>query len=254
MSTTLACPPPCAAPWPSASVRQQALQRTAHWALLGRLAVGSAQERGSCGTPREQSEDQTRRYARGHAAPRGPRARSDAMAGAHPRDGIRASGTMSSPSARAVGGAALLIARGPPWRRARCALALWRIRRGAASRPAARGTWWSTARRDAPVLVTRRPPRRACRWRAAEAGEGSRWRGGDGRGSSHRPCALPQLPHGSRGDAPLTRLGPHLGPTIGTLFVVSACAGKHCRTSRAAKEPPMRQPRPCAVTQRHASP
>jgi len=176
------------------------------------------------------------------------------MAGAHPRDGIRASGTMSSPSARAVGGAALLIARGPPWRRARCALALWSIRRGAASRPAARGTWWSTARRDAPVLVTRRPPRRACRWRAAAAGEGSRWRGGDGRGSSHRPCALPQLPHGSRGDAPLTRLGPHLGPTIGTLFVVSACAGKHCCTSRAAREPPMSQPRTCSVTQRHASP
>src|SRR5215471_15075737 len=68
MSTTLACPPPSAAPWPSASVRQQALQRTAHWALLGRLAVGSAQERSSCGTPREQSGDQTRRYARGHAA------------------------------------------------------------------------------------------------------------------------------------------------------------------------------------------
>src|SRR5262249_47786999 len=63
-------------------------------------------------------------------------------------------------------------------------------------------TWWSTARHDAPVLVTRRPPRRASRWRAAAAGEGSQWRGGDGRGSSHRPCALPPLPHGSRGDAP----------------------------------------------------
>ena len=124
------------------------------------------------------------------------------MAGAHPRDGIRASGIMSSPSARAVGGAALLTARGPPRRRARCALALWSIRRGAASRPAARGTWWSTARHDAPVLVTRRPPGRASRWRAAAAGEGSRWRGGDGRGSSHRPCALLRLPRGSRGDAP----------------------------------------------------
>src|SRR5262249_18907345 len=45
MSTTLSCPPPSAAPWPSASVRQQALQRTAYWALLGRLAVGIAQER-----------------------------------------------------------------------------------------------------------------------------------------------------------------------------------------------------------------
>src|SRR5262249_40228394 len=53
---------------------------------------------------------------------------------------------------------------------------------------------------------------------------------------------------------PLTRLGPRLGPAVGTLFVVSACAGKHCRTSRAAKELPMRQPRPCSVTQRHASP
>lgn len=27
-------------------------------------------------------------------------------------------------------------------------------------------------------------------------------RGGDGRGRWHRPCAVPQLPHGSRGDAP----------------------------------------------------
>ena len=176
------------------------------------------------------------------------------MAGAHPRDGIRASGIMSSPSARAVGGAALLTARGQPRRRARCALALWSIRRGTASRPAARGTWWSAARHDAPVLVTRRPPGRASRWRSAAAGEGSRWRGGDGRGSSQRPCALPRLPRGSRGDAPLTRLGPHLGPAVGTLFVVSACAGKHCRTSRAAKEPPMSQPRPCSVTPHHASP
>jgi hypothetical protein len=112
------------------------------------------------------------RHARGNAAPRGPRARRDAMAGAHPRDGIPASGNMSSPSARAVGGAALLIARGPPRRRVRCALALWSIRRGTASRPAARGTWWSAARHDAPVLVTRRPPGRASRWRAAAAGEG----------------------------------------------------------------------------------
>src|SRR5262249_39950762 len=53
---------------------------------------------------------------------------------------------------------------------------------------------------------------------------------------------------------PLTRLGPRLGPAVGTLFVVSACAGKHCRTARAAKEPPMRQPRSCSVPQRHASP
>ena len=124
------------------------------------------------------------------------------MANAHPRDSIWASGNMSSPSARAVGGVALLIARGPPRRRARCALALWSIRRGAASCPAARGTWWSTARHDASVLVTRRPPGRASRWRATAAGEGSRWRGGDGRSRWHRPCALPQLPHGSRGDAP----------------------------------------------------
>jgi len=163
------------------------------------------------------------------------------MAGAHPRDGIPASGTMSSPSAGVGGGAAPLTACGQQRRRARCALALWSIRRSTASRPAARGTWWSAARHDALVLVTRRPPGRACRWRSAAAGEGSRWRGGDGRGSSQRPCALPRLPRGSRGDAPLTRLG----PAVGTLFVVSACAGKHCRTSRAAKEPPMRQPRTC---------
>jgi hypothetical protein len=50
--------------------------------------------------------------------------------------------------------------------------------------------------------VTRRPPGRASRWRSAAAGEGSRWCGGDGRGSSQRPCALPRLPRGSRGDAP----------------------------------------------------
>jgi hypothetical protein len=95
------------------------------------------------------------------------------MAGAHPRDGIRASGTMSSPSAGAAGGAALLTARGPPRHRAWCALILWSIRRSAASR-----------------------------WRAAAAGEGSRWCGGDGRGSSHRPCALLRVSRGSRGDAP----------------------------------------------------
>ena len=172
------------------------------------------------------------------------------MAGAHPRDGIPASGTMSSPSAGVGGGAAPLTACGQQRRRARCALALWSIRRSTASRPAARGTWWSAARHDAPVLVTRRPPGRASRGRSAAAGEGSRWRGGDGRGSSQRPCALPRLPRGSRGDAPLTRLG----PAVGTLFVVSACAGKHCRTSRAAKEPPLSQPRTCSVTQRHASP
>src|SRR5262245_4366356 len=53
---------------------------------------------------------------------------------------------------------------------------------------------------------------------------------------------------------PLTRLGPRLGPAVGTLFVVSACVGKHCHTARAAKEPPMRQPRTCSATQRHASP
>src|SRR5215510_12224205 len=142
------------------------------------------------------------RHARGNAAPRGPRARRDAMAGAHPRDGIPASGTMSSPSAGVGGGAALLTARGPPRHRARCALILWSLRRSAASRPAARGTWWSAARHAALVLVTRRPPGRASRWRSAAAGEGSRWCGGDGRGSSQRPCALPRLPRGSRGDAP----------------------------------------------------
>jgi hypothetical protein len=124
------------------------------------------------------------------------------MAGAHPRDGIPASGTMSSPSAGAAGGAALLTARGPLRHRAWCALILWSIRRSAASRPAARGTWWSAARHAALVLVTRRPPGRASRWRSAAAGEGSRWCGGDGRGSSHRPCALLRVSRGSRGDAP----------------------------------------------------
>ena len=93
------------------------------------------------------------------------------MAGAHPRDGIPASGTMSSPSARVGGGAAPLTACGQPRRRARCALTLWSIRCSAASRPASRGTWWSAARHDALVLVTRRPPGRASRWRALVAGE-----------------------------------------------------------------------------------
>jgi len=171
------------------------------------------------------------------------------MAGAHPRDGIPASGTMSSPSARVGGGAAPLTACGQPRRRARCALTLWSIRCSAASRPASRGTWWSAARHDALVLVTRRPPGRASRWRAA-AGEGSRWRGGmDAVGGTGRVPCLHSLT-ALVGMHPLTRLG----PAIGTLFVISACAGKHCWTSRAAKEPPMRQPRPCAVTQRHASP
>jgi hypothetical protein len=87
---------------------------------------------------------------------------------------------MSSPSAGVGGGAAPLTTCGQPRRRARCALALWSIRRGTANRPATRGTRWSAARH----------------------GEGSRWRGGDRRGSSQRPCALPRLPRGSRGDAP----------------------------------------------------
>ena len=45
----------------------------------------------------------TRPYAGGNAAPRGPCARRDAMACAHPRDSIPASGTMSSPPAPAAG-------------------------------------------------------------------------------------------------------------------------------------------------------
>src|SRR5262249_21881292 len=92
---------------PNASIWEPALQRPAHGARFGRLAVGSAQELRSYGTPRSPSGDQPRRlYARGNAARRGPRARRDAMAGAHPRDGIPASGTMSSPSTGVGGGAA----------------------------------------------------------------------------------------------------------------------------------------------------
>ena len=216
MSTTLACPPPCAAPWPSASVRQQALQRTAHWALLGRLAVGSAQERGSCGTPREQSGDQTRRYARGHAAPRGPRARRDARSCAHHRDGIPASGTRSSPSTGAGGGAAPRTARGQP----------------AAGHGAPPRCGASDAVPPAVLLRAARGgllpvPTRPCWWPG----------GGGGLTVAQR-------------ETPLTRMG----PAVGTLFVVSACAGKRRGASRAAKEPSMRQPRTCSVIQRHASP
>jgi len=111
----------------------------------------------------------------------GARGRRDARSCAHHRDGIPASGTRSSPSTGAGGGADPRTARGPPWRRARCALALWSIRRGAASRPAAGGTWWSTARHDAPVPVTLRPPGRASRWRAAAAGERAPGGAGGGR-------------------------------------------------------------------------
>jgi hypothetical protein len=152
-----------------------------------RVAVGSAQELRSCGTPRGPSGDQpTRPSARGHAAPRGPRARRDALACAHPRDGIPASGTMSSPSAGAGGGAAPLTARSQPRRWARCAPALWSIRRGAASRPAARGTWWSAARHDEPGILRRLSntrPRRALH-RAAPCG-------GAAEGGATRLCAWP---------------------------------------------------------------
>ena len=176
MSTTLACPPPSAAPWPSASVRQQALQRTAHWALLGRLAVGSAQERSSCGTPREQSGEQTRRYARGTR-----------------HHGVLAPGEMRGLVPTTVTGYRHLA----PCRHRLLGQAAAPTPAPSVASPAAghgapprcgasdavppavlpRGTWWSAARHAALVLGTRRPPGWASRWRAAAAGEGSRWCG-----------------------------------------------------------------------------
>jgi hypothetical protein len=112
----------------------------------------------------------------------GPRARRDTRSCAHHRDGIPTSVTMSSPSAGAGCGAVPLTARGQPRRWARCAPSLWSSRRGAASRPAARGTWWSAAPHEEPVLAARRPAGGHQGWpaagAAAAAGEGSRWRGG----------------------------------------------------------------------------
>ena len=83
-------------------------------ALHGRLAVEITQEIRSCGTPRGQSGDHpTRQYARGNAAPLGPLTRRYAMACAHHRDNIPASGNISSPSAGAGRGAApLTVLRG----------------------------------------------------------------------------------------------------------------------------------------------
>jgi len=82
--------------------------------------------------------------ARGHT-----RTGRHAMACAHHRDHIPASDNMSSPSAGAGRGAGPLPARGQPRGSARCAPALWSLRRGAASRPASRH------------VVVRYPSRRA---------------------------------------------------------------------------------------------
>ena len=148
----------------------------------------------------------------GHAAPLGPLAGRDARSCAHHRDGIPAFVTMSSPSTGAGCGAAPLIARCQPRSWARYAPSLWSSRRGAASRPASRGMWWSAARHDEPVLAAQRPAGGHQGWPAAGAprrrGKAPGGAGGDGRGRWHRPCALPLLPHGSRGDAPLHAHGP----------------------------------------------
>jgi len=130
--------------------------------------------------------------ARGHT-----RTGRHAMACAHHRDHIPASDNMSSPSAGAGRGAGPLPARGQPRGSARCAPALWSLRRGAASRPASRH------------VVVRYPSRRArvgCP-AATRAGQplALRSRRGDGRGRWHRPWAFPVPPRGSRGDTPSSR-------------------------------------------------
>ncbi len=68
---------------------EQAIQRTAHFALLGRLAVGILHEIRSYGTPRGQSGDHPmRRCAKGNAAPPGPLAGRRLVACARRRDGM----------------------------------------------------------------------------------------------------------------------------------------------------------------------
>ena len=109
------------------------------------------------------------------------------------------------------------------------------------------------AARGGPLPVTRSPlgllgslPAAA---RAGQPPGAPGRRGKDGCGRWQRPCAFPVPPRGSRGDAP-----PHAqGPAVGTIFVVSACPGQSMSKSRAAKEPPMKQPCTCSVTPTHAS-
>ena len=124
----------------------------------------------------------------------GPLARRYAMACAHHRDNIPASGNMSSPSSG-----------------------------GAGSRPPHRA-----------------PGRRG---RAPGGAGGTGVVGGKG-------CVLfLYLLAAPVGTHPLTRMC----PAVGTIFVFSACVGQSMSESRAAKEPPMKQPHTCSVTPTHAS-
>lgn len=68
---------------------EQALQRTEHFALLGRLAAGILHEIRSCGTPRGQSGDYPmRRCAKGNTVPPGPLAGRRSVSCARRRDGM----------------------------------------------------------------------------------------------------------------------------------------------------------------------
>jgi hypothetical protein len=238
--------------WPRASVRKQALQRPAHWALL--RAAGGGERAGA----------KLLRHAQG--AVRGQTRRTPG--------GTRHHWVLSPGDTRGLVPTTVTVYRHlSPCRHRLPGRA---VEPSPSSPVASPGAWHGVPPRfgAADAVQPAVLPRVACGgllpvttspcWlpsglpAATRVGQPLARRGGGGRlpvarggtdavgGTGRVPClsSLTALV----GTPPCTRMG----PAVGTLFVVSACAGKRRSESRAAKEPPVRQPRICSVTQRHA--